>query len=63
MTADRKKQVSVEAESDLEIDPGLILPKGIYRAIETQLPVPAFSGLTALDSAGILARFERRTDR
>jgi hypothetical protein len=47
MTADRKKQVSVETESDLEIDPGLILPRGIYPAIETQLPFPAFSGLTA----------------
>ena len=47
MTVDRKKQVSLEADSDLEIDPGLILPKGIYLAIETQLPVPAFSGLTA----------------
>jgi hypothetical protein len=47
MTADRKKQVSLETDSDLEIDPGLILPKGIYPAIETQLPVSAFSGLTA----------------
>jgi hypothetical protein len=34
-TADRKKQVSLETESDLEIDPGLILPKGIYPAIVT----------------------------
>jgi hypothetical protein len=47
MTVDRKKRVSLEAGSDLEIDPGLILPKGIYPAIETHLPIPAFSGLTA----------------
>jgi len=47
MTVDRKKRVSLEAGSDLEIDPGLILPKGVYSAIETQLPVSAFSGLTA----------------
>jgi hypothetical protein len=47
MTVDRKKGVSLEAGSDLEIDPGLVLPKGIYPAIETQLPVSAFSGLTA----------------
>jgi hypothetical protein len=40
MAADRKKQVSLETDSDLEIDPGLILPKGIYPAIETQLPIP-----------------------
>jgi hypothetical protein len=44
MTTDRKKQVTLEAESDLEIDPGLILPRGIYQAIETQLPVPTFGG-------------------
>jgi hypothetical protein len=47
MTADRKKRVNLEADGNLEIDPGLILPKGIYPGIETQLPVPAFSGLTA----------------
>jgi hypothetical protein len=47
MTADRKKRVNLEADINLEIDPGLILPKGIYPAIETQLPVSAFSGLTA----------------
>jgi hypothetical protein len=47
MTADRKKLVNLEADSNLEIDPGLTLPKGIYPAIEIQLPVSAFSGLTA----------------
>jgi hypothetical protein len=54
MTADRKKQVSLETDSDLEIDPGLILPKGIYPAIETQLPVSAFSGLTAPEYSLVL---------
>ena len=47
MIVERKRRVSLEACSDLEIDPGLILPKGIYSAIETQLPVSAFSGLIA----------------
>jgi hypothetical protein len=47
MAVDRKKRVSLEAGSDLEIDPGLVLPKGIYSAIETQSPVSAFSGSTA----------------
>jgi hypothetical protein len=44
MTKDRKKQVTLEADSDLEIDPGLILPKGIYPAIETTISVPTLSG-------------------
>jgi hypothetical protein len=43
MTADRKKQVTVEAGADLEIAPGLVLPKGIYPAIETTIPVPTLS--------------------
>lgn len=44
MAAARKKQVTVEAGADLEIAPGLVLPKGIYPAIETTTSVPTLSG-------------------